>query len=116
MKNTKDYEKTLKWINKIRVQFGDPPLDEILTGTVSCAFRCPVANSIGHKCLVTKNRVTYFVDDDINEAPYHMSYRNPRYVRRFIEAVDTYKYPELLMDRDDIVFKSSLESRVSIVK
>lgn len=89
-KRQKNYDKTLKWVNKKREEFGDPELDEILTGVRGSTLHCPLAHSIGHKVQVGP----YFISR-LHPEGYHYMLRLPRYARQFVKDFDCGLYPEL---------------------
>lgn len=97
---TSDYKKTLNWVNKIRTNFGDPPIEDILLGIQGSNLHCPLAHSIGHQCLVGPFMVTYPTYEVVPSN--HRAIRVPRYVRRFIKDFDNGRYADLRMSREEL--------------
>lgn len=75
---------SLRWANRFRARWAEPPLAELPPGMRRQATACPLARAIGHGAVV--------------ERRLHLggnSFRTPLYVRLFISRFDRGKYPEL---------------------
>jgi len=113
-----DYDKTLKWINKHRKISGLTPLSEIPCGEKGSARNCAVAKGLGEGSLVTPNWAS-IRDDTLgaNHRPYRAE-RFPRYVKRFIQAFDSGKYPDLDLELwpSYVVWSATKISKGELVK
>ena len=93
------YLKTLKWVNKQRIKQNLPTLGELAQGERASAIRCPLARSLEGNCvMVGPSYITIY--DSINK---YKLLRMPSYARAFIEYFDEDYYPDLAVERSELV-------------
>lgn len=85
--NSRTCQRTLAFVNRIRVEQGRRPLRRLPKGTYGF-YECPVA-------VATGMRVSWF---DADHGPSYLDlHKAPRYVGEFVLAFDTGRIPELIV-------------------
>lgn len=94
----REYERLLKWSNRVRAKLDAPPVELLRRGKPQEADSCPLANTINYRLargrrLHVDESEAYRGQDPF--APDEVIAKSPDYVERFIRDFDRGKHSEL---------------------
>lgn len=91
------HDAALKFVNNIRKEFGDSPIDEIQPGRRAMASKCPIARSFEQNCVVNLEHIAFYEGTRLIRRIHSIPFK----VKNFIYSFDMGLYPGLILEHEE---------------